>query len=304
MFLNSFSSFFNEVICLSKEDKYKILSMKIDSQEQCIVECDLILEKKEISFKLEDIINSRKLKYFSNNDIIKLSDAYKNKNVSTNFEIPQFKYLIILTQVFIVLFLASNIAATKLIQFMGVTFSAGMLTFPMLYVLNDVVTEVYGFKASRRVILQALFLNFLLFTLLYIVVFLPSYGVTGFDNVFSFAPRIFLASMLSYLIGEFLNSYMLSNLKIKFKGSYFGLRALFSTLCGAIIDTSIFFFIVVANMVSSKEILPSIIILALVKVFYEVLFLPITVHLVAFLKREEGSDVFEKPNISNLNPFN
>lgn len=309
MIINSVASFFNDIISFNKENKYKILEIKNNQEGKINVLCCVLSEMREIVLSLDDIIQNNKLKYFSTKDIVELSNLFYTKN-SNNFKIAPYhsKYLTILTQLFIIAFLASNIAAAKLVYFMGITFSGGMVTFPLLYVINDIVTEVYGFRESRRIIWLALFLNFLLFSILYGIVYLPSYSNdinhTAFNVVFSLSPRIFLASMCSYLIAEFLNSFTLTRLKIKFKGSYFGIRALISTFCAALIDTAIFFCIVFIDVVNTNELITNIILLAFVKVIYELLLLPITINIVSFLKKHENLNIFEKPNLNSLNPFN
>lgn len=308
MFFSSASSFLSDIILFNKATKYKILRIQDYNKNKISVVCELVSEAKEIIISLDDIIQNNKLKYFSTKDIIKLSGLFSEKNNDTLFSVPCYsRYFIILTQLFIVTLLASNIAATKLTHCMGVTFSGGMITFPLLYILNDVATEVYGFKASRRIIYTAFTFNLLLFSLLYAIVFLPSYGNNGdyaaFDLVFSLSPKVFLASSISYLISEFLNSFILANLKVKLKGRYFGFRALISTFCAALIDTSIFFCIVFIDVVNMDALIPNIITLAFVKVAYELMLLPITLYLVTFLKKREHLNVFEVPTLSSLNPF-
>ena len=304
MFLNAFSSYFNDILYINKDNKYKIHSVYTTDKGNLTINCEIISDNRKINFDLEEIIISNKLKFFSNQDIVKLSQLYYTNQISNVTETPKPKYLASLMQLFVIIFLASNIAASKLLQIKTINFSGGMLTFPLLYILNDVVTEVYGFKASRKMIWSTLFLNFILFSLLYCVMLLPSHsGTTPFDEVFALSPKIFIASMLSYLVGEFVNSFVLSSLKVKFKGYYFAIRAIISTLCGAIIDTTIFFSIVFSDIVRPDEMIVSIIALALIKMLYEFLLLPITVYIVSFLKREEKSDVFEKPDLKSLNPF-
>ncbi|PCJ24841.1 MAG: hypothetical protein COA94_07040 [Rickettsiales bacterium] len=310
MFFKSLSSLFVDSISLNKSCKYKVLSID-EGQIPPEVICEIIADGTEIKFKLEDIIKENKLKYFMSKDALQIANCFQkiksNSNAIRERNNQDNKYLHTLSQMFTVLFIVSNIAAAKLSSFQGIAFCGGIITFPMLYVLNDVITEVYGFRASRRVIWTALFYNLLAFSLLYLAIFLPHHDSwsnhEAFEKVFSLSPRIFVASMTSYLVGEFFNSVLLANLKIKFNGRFFGLRALFSTLSASFVDTAIFFFILFWGVIPYTEMIPMVVILGLVKVLYEALLIPLTIRLVAFLKLKENSDVFEKPSLSNMMLF-
>lgn len=290
MFINKISTFLSEVLTLNNKHKYELIKVTKITEEKYVITCYERYYKVYLKFQLDDIIINDKLKFFNSKDIIVLTKLfYTHKNIQ-NIENNQCKYLVFLTYFFIILYISSNIAAVKLFQFRDIIFSGGMLIFPMLYVVNDIITEIYGFKYIKKIILQAFFANIILTSILYFLAVLPSYNLPNneaFNLVFMLTPKIFVASCISYLIGELLNSYLLILLKNYFIGKYFVIRALISTMIGSIIDTSIFFIIVFSNMSSSGiNLLKNILILSLVKVIYEIILLPITMLLINFLKNK------------------
>ncbi len=170
----------------------------------------------------------------------------------------------------------------------------------MLYVLNDILTEVYGFTASRRVIWLALFSNLFLTIVLYIVVYLPPSdhwsNQEAFVQIFSLAPRIFIASLSSYFIGELLNASVISTMKIMLEGRNFALRAILSTCVGAFIETTIFASIAFGLKLPASYLLSMIFTLTALKVLYELAVLPLTVKVTRYLKVVENMDSYEKPS--------
>lgn len=211
-----------------------------------------------------------------------------------------FKYYNIITIAFITCLITSNLAATKLWQIGTLILPGGMLVFPLLYVLNDILTEVYGFTASRRVIWVALFCNLFVTVILFIVVQLPPAGhwpnQESFANIFSLTPRIFIASISSYFIGELLNASTISTLKIMLEGRNFAMRAILSTCVGAFIETALFVAIAFSGILPTAHLFSMIFTMTIIKVLYELIILPITVKITAFLKKSEGIDSFEQPS--------
>ena len=216
------------------------------------------------------------------------------------------KYLNTISMVFITCLLTSNLAAIKICEFWGMSLPCGILLFPLLYVLNDVLTEVYGFTAGRKVVWTALACNLAMSSYLYIATqFKPSShsnNFQAFEIVFSLSPKIFFASMVSYLIGELVNAVIISRLKIKFKGRMFAIRAIFSTGVGALVESVIFCAIAFTGVLPVFEIYKMALILTVIKIVYEISVIPISVKLVKYLKKVEGIDVFEKPTFKDLLP--
>ncbi|XVN42838.1 MAG: queuosine precursor transporter [Candidatus Rickettsia vulgarisii] len=145
---------------------------------------------------------------------------------------------------YVVCLLFSNIGAIKIYNFFGYSIDAGTIIFPLLYILNDVLTEVYGFTASKRTILLALFYNIIFSAFIYIVALLPAspywHDQQAFETIFLISPRIVIASIVSYFVGELINAIIMSLLKIKFHGKIYALRAVFSTFIGSLIDTFVY----------------------------------------------------------------
>ena len=199
-----------------------------------------------------------------------------------------------------------NLAAIKIYEFWGASLPCGILLFPLLYVLNDILTEVYGFTAGRKVVWTALACNLALSSYLYIATqFKPSSHSNNheaFEIVFSLSPKIFIASMMSYLIGELINAVIISRLKIRFKGRMFALRAIFSTAIGSFIESTIFCLIAFFYLLPLVEVLKMASTLTAIKVLYEILVMPVSIILVRFLKKSEGIDIFENPALKDFLP--
>lgn len=217
------------------------------------------------------------------------------------------KYYHLISIIFVFCLLISNLAEVKLIDIFGYgQMGGGTFFFPLLYVLNDVLTEVYGFSASRRTIWTALIFNLLFSVLMYIVMLLPSgpdwQEKEAFETVFALSPRIVIGSITSYFIGELINSSIISALKMHFKGKIFAVRALFSTLIASFIESILFAYIAFYNRIPHDELLKMICLLTISKVLYELLVMPFTIYLVAYLKRTENLDIYEKPSLRNIVP--
>jgi len=165
--------------------------------------------------------------------------------------------------------------------------------------MNDILIEVYGFSASRRVIWTALYCNLFLTLILYIIVQLPhsdhSHTHEAFAIIFALTPKIFIASISSYFIGEIINASAISILKIKLEGHYFAIRAIFSTFIGALIETTIFASIAFSSFLPLASLISMILTMTTLKVTYKIAVLPFTTRITKFLKKAENIDSFEKP---------
>ena len=211
-----------------------------------------------------------------------------------------FKYYNLIAFTFVICLITANLAATKLVQFGSLTDPGGIIIFPLLYVMNDILTEVYGFSASRRVIWIALYCNLFMTLTLYLVVQLPpsdhSHTHEEFTTIFALTPKIFLASLSSYFIGELLNASAISTLKIMLEGRNFAFRAILSTCVGAFIETAIFASIAFGAFLPISNLLSMIFTMTALKVAYELVVLPFTIRITNFLKKVENIDSFEKPS--------
>ena len=207
------------------------------------------------------------------------------------------KIFIILGSLNITCLLISNIITIKTINISGLIFTAGDILFPITYILNDVFTEVYGFKKARFIIWISFFCNLLMVIIFGITIALPVDETfemqSALVNILGSTPRILFASFISFLIGNFANSIVLSKMKVKTKGKYLALRTITSTLIGEGLDTLLFIPIVFIGTLDLKSILFLMIDTYILKVLLEVVLTPITYKVVKFIKRKENMDTFD-----------
>ena len=205
---------------------------------------------------------------------------------------------------FNVCLVAANLLETKVIQIAGITATAGLIVFPVSYIINDCISEVWGLKKARLIIWSGFISNFLVIAFGNLAINLPSApfweGEEAFNFVFGLAPRIAFASLLAFLIGSFLNAFVMSKLKLYHKGKYFSVRAVLSTLVGETADSIIFFPIAFAGLIPANELLTMILIQASLKSLYEIIILPITVRFVNYVKKIDGSDVYDNKISYNI----
>lgn len=191
----------------------------------------------------------------------------------------------------------ANILEAKVVQVFGITATAGLIVFPISYIINDCIAEVWGYKKARLIIWSGFASNFLLIIFSQIAVQLPAAPYwereEGFNFVFGMAPRIALASLTAFLVGSFLNAYVMSKMKIASKGKNFSLRAIVSTLVGESADSMIFFPIAFLGLIPLMELLILIATQALLKSLYEIIILPVTIRVVKYIKKIDGSDVYD-----------
>lgn len=305
MILNNFSSLLNDTVTSGSKYKYKVSSFEKKLHDTEVI-CEVIQNGSFIKLPLLDIITN-KLRFFKASDILLLAHKYNEVEVKdiTRFNSNQ-NYYFTLSVTFTVLLILSNLGATKITSFFGIALDGGTILFPLLYIISDVLTEVYGFSASRRVIWIAFCYNILFSAFVYLLIVLPPseywLGQNSFETIFAVSPRIVVASISSYLLGEFLNTTIIAYGKIRFAGEYFAIRAIFSTFVGSLLESIFFSCIAFWGIVPVNELIKMVLILATIKVLYEVMFMPITARLVVFLKQREGINVFEKPSFRGFFP--
>ena len=193
--------------------------------------------------------------------------------------------------------IAANLLETKVIQIGSLTVTAGLLVFPISYIINDCIAEVWGFKKARLIIWSGFAMNFFVVTLGLIAVAIPAApfweGEEHFDFVFGMAPRIVAASLMAFLVGSFLNAYVMSKMKIASQGRNFSARAILSTVVGETADSLIFFPVAFGGIIAWKELLIMMGIQIVLKSMYEVIILPVTIRVVKAIKQIDGSDVYD-----------
>jgi queuosine precursor transporter len=217
----------------------------------------------------------------------------------------RFKYLNFITAFFVTVLLVSNVASSKILAIGPLTFDGGTILFPLSYIFGDILTEVYGYARSRRVIWTG-FLMLLLATLVFIIVgILPPAadwnGQAAYDQILGMTPRIVVASLTAYFVGEFLNAFVLAKMKVFTKGKHLWARTIGSTLFGEAADTLIFCMIAFYGILDNQLLLSVIVSNYVFKVGVEVLFTPVTYMVIGFLKKKEKEDYFD--TYTNFNPL-
>jgi uncharacterized integral membrane protein (TIGR00697 family) len=217
----------------------------------------------------------------------------------------QFRYYDLILGLFVAVLLISNVASSKVLDLGPFTFDGGTILFPISYIFGDILTEVYGYKRSRRVIWTGFFAAFLMSAVFMIVGKLPPAAdwpnQEAYDKILGLTPRIVIASLIAYFAGEFSNSYTLAKMKIFTKGKLLWTRTVGSTIVGEGIDTVLFVFIAFYGVFPGGLLLSILISNYIFKVCFEAVFTPFTYMIVRFLKRKEHSDVYDHD--TNFNPF-
>lgn len=215
------------------------------------------------------------------------------------------RYFDVILALFAAVLLISNLSATKLIAFGGIITDGGAVLFPLVYIFGDVLTEVYGFKYARRAIWTGFGVMLLAILAFTIVRYMPSAAEytdqAAFEAVLGFFPRIVIASLCAYLVGEFLNSYVLSRLKVRTKGKKLWLRLIGSTLIGEFFDTIIFCLIAFGGILTAPDMMSYILVGWLFKTGVEIVLLPVTYRVINWLKKAERLDTYDKS--ADLNPL-
>ncbi len=210
--------------------------------------------------------------------------------------------------VFCVCLVAANLLEAKVIKLGPLAITAGMIVFPLSYIINDCIAEVWGFKKARLIIWMGFLMNFMVVGLGQIAVMIPAApfweGEDSFNFVFGMAPRIAGASLVAFLAGSFLNAYVMSRMKVRSKGKHFSFRAVVSTLAGESADSLIFFPIAFAGLMPAGELLKMMAVQAILKTLYEIIVLPVTVRVVKYVKRVDGSDVYDDSISYNILKIN
>ncbi|MDX2272547.1 MAG: queuosine precursor transporter [Cyanobacteriota bacterium] len=214
-----------------------------------------------------------------------------------------YKHLDTITALFVAVLLISNVASTKIVSLGSLVFDGGTLLFPLSYIFGDILTEVYGYRCSRKVIWLGFVSAFLLSITLMLVGKLPAASdwphQVAYDQVLGLTPRIVLASLIAYFTGEFSNAWILAKLKIRTQGKYLWLRTISSTLVGQLVDTGIFIVIAFAGVFPG--LLALMVSNYIFKCGIEILFTPLTYWITGWLKQQEQEDYFDRD--TNFNPF-
>lgn len=226
----------------------------------------------------------------------------------------RFKYYDFAMAAFVAILICSNlIGAAKLVQFFELNifgwnagiFGAGILFFPLSYVLGDVLTEVYGYARARRVIWAGFAAVLFMAFMSWVVVAMPPapgwQGQAAYEEVFGLTPRIVLASVMAFWAGELANAFVMARMKVWSGGKHLYQRTIGSTVVGQGVDSLIFYPVAFLGIWTTSQVITVLITNYLLKVIWEAALTPVTYRVVGFLKRAEGVDVYD--NDTNFTPF-
>ena len=209
-----------------------------------------------------------------------------------------YKYYDLVMALFVTILLCSNvIGAAKVCTVWGFTFGAGVLFFPISYIFNDVLTEVYGYSRARKVVWAGfgaiIFASFMSWV---IVALPPAEGWTdqpAYKTVFGQTPRIVFASLTAFFVSELANSYVLAKMKIKTSGRHLWMRTIGSTIVGEGVDSAVFYPAAFLGVWETKLVVTVMVSNYVIKVLWEAVITPVTYQVVAFLKRAEQEDYYD-----------
>ena len=217
-----------------------------------------------------------------------------------------FRYFDYVMAAFVAILLLSNlIGASKLASLGGYTFGAGILFFPVSYVIGDVLTEVYGYANARRCVWMGFAAMAFMAFMSWAVVTMPAAdgwgGQAAYESVFGSTWRIVAASMIAFWAGEFVNSFVLAKMKILTQGKHLWSRTIGSTFFGQAVDSAIFYPIAFLGIWSNEQVLMVMVTNWFLKVVWEALLTPVTYAVVGWLKAREGVEVFDSG--TDFSPF-
>lgn len=214
--------------------------------------------------------------------------------------------VLVLGSIFIAILILSNLAGAKIASVSGYTFNSAIIFFPITYVISDVLTEVYGFKMSRKVIWCGFIANLIVVLGLQVVLSIPHLEAwpnqQAFEVVFGVSMRIFCASIIAYLVGEYINALVMARMKISSEGKNLWYRAIGSSVIGEFIDSCIFNLISFLFVFPFKILVEIIITQYVIRIILEVAVLPITYKIVEYLKKKDNIDYYDyKTKFSIIN---
>jgi queuosine precursor transporter len=214
-------------------------------------------------------------------------------------------FFLLIASIFATCIIIANIIAVKIVSIFNLIIPAAVIIFPISYICGDVLTEVYGYKNARKVILLAFFCNLIAVIAIWLGKLLPSapfwYDQESYIKILGNSPRILIASFIAYLVGEFVNSYVLAILKIKTKGKWLWVRTIGSTIVGEGVDSLLFLTIAFCGLIPSSGLFNAILTQWVFKTLYETLATPLTYLIIGKLKKAERIEIFDDQ--TNFNPL-
>jgi queuosine precursor transporter len=228
-----------------------------------------------------------------------------NKEAVIHNDNRQFKYLSLLTSLYVAFQLISDATAGKLISLFGHTVSVTVIYFPVTFIFADVLTEVYGYSRARRTLWTVMLCSIIAGCLYGVVAVLPPApefdANAAYQRVFGVVPRVLFGGWVAVFAGEITNNFIMARLKVNFDGKYLWLRTISSTIVGQLVNTGVFYIIGLYGILPSNILLEAIIAGWILKVIVEVIATPVTYRIVSWLKRAESVDHYDRT--TNFNPF-
>ena len=205
--------------------------------------------------------------------------------------------ILVLASIFISILILSNLTASKIASIAEHAFTVPIIFFPITYIISDVITEVYGFKLSRKIIWCGFMANLIIVLLLQVVLWMPPFenwhNQHNFEEVFGISWRIFAASMFAYIIGEYVNALMMAKMKISSHGKHLWYRVIGSSVVGELIDTAVFMLVAFAFIQPLKHIAELVLNEYIIRMVLEIAVLPITYKVVSYLKKKDNIDYYD-----------
>ncbi len=201
--------------------------------------------------------------------------------------------------------LISDATAGKIIDVMGYAVSVTILYFPLVYVISDVITEVYGYAQARRVLWLTLMSSVIAGIVYQIAVAIPAASFfeaqSAYETVFGIVPRILVGGWLAVFVGDIINNYVLAKMKIKTNGKHLWLRTITSTVFGQFGNTAVFYVVALGGILPTNVLVMSILAGWILKVLVEIVLTPVTYAVIKYVKRVEGEDYYDRD--TDFNPL-
>jgi queuosine precursor transporter len=217
-----------------------------------------------------------------------------------------YRLLSLITSLNITFQLVSDVTAGKLISVFGYPVSITVLYFPVTYIISDILTEVYGYAKARKVLWTTLLCSVLAGIIYQVVAIWTPASIfsqnEAYVKVLQSVPRILLGGWLAVFSGDIANNFTLAKLKVMTEGKLLWLRTISSTVVGQLVNTAVFYIVALSGILPNSVLVQAIVIGWIIKTLVEIIFTPLTYVVVAWLKRVENEDFYDRD--TNFNPFN
>ena len=296
------------------QDSFKIVGMDYSNPKNVRVKIQILGSGSVFMRPIKDVYEDKELlAKFSKLQAIFIgtifyASLYGNINEYKNIplsELYSFKLLPFISILFVTIMLLANITGCKLARIFGIDFTVSTLFFPMVYLITALITEVYGYKYTRRIIWGVTFCNLLFMLGTSISVFIPNspfwHLQTPYGEIMNSVPRLIVGSTVAYTCSEFFNSYALAKIKIMTKGRYFIFRSICSASIGILVDSLLFCFIAFSFTVPGEIVWAITVVQFFMKMLFIIIGSFLMKYVVDWVKNKEKIDHYDYG--TNFNPF-